>query len=106
MTKNLIIYIAAILLVIGIYIYFADFTPPKEDNSEILKKISNLEQKIDSLSSKKDSIRTIILTVDKEIIKNEKYYEEVVNNIISQSDKSDSIFARDYIQKFIDQRVR
>lgn len=72
----------------------------------LIEKLDNLERKIDIISNKKDSIRVVIETVDKEIITNEKHYEEVVNNIISQPHSFDSVFAENYIKRFIDERTR
>lgn len=103
--KDKLLIVFTILIVIAIYI-IAVRTSPDSTDSVLLQKIEKLENKIDSLSIKKDSIRTVIITVDKEIIKNEKHYEEVVNRIITNSASADSIFSRDYISKFIVERTR
>lgn len=88
--------------ILGLYYMLADFNPKDHQLIELQK----IESKLDFLRNQKDSIRTIILTTDREILKNEKHHEEVVNTIIIQSSNADSIFARDYIKKFIDERVR
>ena len=70
------------------------------------KELNVIELKIDSIAQKKDSIKTVILNKDNEIITNEKYFKETVNTILLQPNSVDSIFARDYIQRFIDERIR
>ena len=103
--KEKLLILITILIVVGLYI-FAVKNSPESIDDKILKKIESLELKVDSLSAKKDSIKTVILTVDREIINNEKHYEEVVNHIISNSHSADSIFSRNYITKFIIERTR
>jgi len=100
--KHIILLCVIILFVLlGIQQYFIR----QSEEDVLLKKIEELELKIDSLSSKKDSIRIVIKTIDKNIQNNEKHYEKVVTTIINQSSSADSIFARDYIKKFIDERL-
>lgn len=70
------------------------------------KELNVIELKIDSIAQKKDSIKTVILNKDNEIVTNEKYFKETVNTILLQPSSVDSIFARDYIQRFIDERIR
>lgn len=90
------------LIFVGIIILISN---PKPD-TDLVDKINSLELKIDSLSTKKDSIKTQIITIDKEIIKNKEIHEKVFDTIIIQSNSLDSIFARNYIQRFIDERIR
>ena len=90
------------LVFVGIIILISN---PKPD-ADLVEKINSLELKIDSLSTKKDSIKTQIITIDKEIIKNKEIHEKVFDTIIIQSNSLDSIFARNYIQRFIDERIR
>ena len=79
--------------------------PKKKSKDEIFfEKIELLSSKIDSLAAKKDSIRTIIITVEKEIVSNEKHYEEVINNIISQPHYDDSVYISNYIKRYVDER--
>ena len=86
-----------IAILIGVYIYLADFTP--EDNTEeLLRRIDSLELKIDSLNLRKDSIRTVIDSTHIKIITNEKRYQERVNVIIAQPSSADSQFIADYIR--------
>lgn len=90
------------LIFVGIIILISNPKP----NTDLVEKINSLELKIDSLSTKKDSIKTQIITIDKEIIKNKEIHEKVFDTIIIQSNSLDSIFARNYIQRFIDERIR
>lgn len=98
------IIIVLFVLFTGCLYYYVVVNSPKKDDL-LLNKIDNIEKKIDSVSLKKDSIKTVIITVEKEIINNEKHYEKVVNDIVHQSSIDDSIFATQYIQKFIDERL-
>jgi len=88
-----------VILLIGLYIGLADFTP-KED--KLLKKISELEHKIDSLNNKKDSVRTVIDSTHVKIITNEKHYQERINIIINQPLSADSEYISDYIGRYIE----
>lgn len=101
MNKNIIIAITVICLIlfIGIYIRFADFTPDNKEDA-LLKKISELELKIDSLNNRKDSIRTVIDSTHIKIITNEKHYQERVNTIITQPDSFSESFTRQYIIEY------
>lgn len=85
-------YIIIVLLIIIGIISFHNF--------KVSGDISKLEQKIDSLSIKKDSIRTIIVNIDKEIIKNEKHYEKVVDTILTSNDSINYIWTKQYIEQY------
>lgn len=98
MSKNWIIIILILIIIILI------FYPKQETTSDILKEINKLELKLDSLSSKKDSIRVIIDSTNYQIINNNKHYEEVVNNITNQSSYWDSMYIADYIGRFAKSR--
>ena len=102
MNKNVIIAILCIFL--GIFIWFyisvADFTPPSSKDELLLKKITELELKIDSLNSKKDSIRAVIDSTHIKIITNEKHYQEKVTNIITQPDSFSESFTRQYLRDY------
>lgn len=87
-----------VLLVIQQYIIWN--TPKKDDI--VLKKINNIERKIDSLSINRDSIKNNIKKIDKEIDTNAKNYEEVVNIIINNDDSVNRIFIDNYIKDYID----
>lgn len=107
MNKNFIYFISIVLIILlGVLVYITIVTSPPSTDDKILEKLNEIELSLDSISSKKDSIQTIIKQTDKQIYNNEKHYEEVVNNIITQSASADSIFSRNYIKEFIDQRVR
>lgn len=87
--------ITFIVILLAIQQYYI-WTTPRETSEEIL---SRIESKLDSLSNKKDSVKTIILKVDKELEKNEKHYEEVVNTINAQSFNDDSLYILDYLDR-------
>ena len=88
-----------ILFILFIIFYYniADFTP-KEDI--LLEKITKLESKIDSITNKKDSIRTVIDSTHIKIITNEKHYQERINTIIIQSDSDNLVFFKNYINNY------
>ena len=93
--------LVAIVLFIVFYIKIADFTPIDKDDL-LLKKINELELKIDSINNTKDSIRTIIDSTHVKIITNEKHYQERINTIITQPLSVDSQFISDYIGRYIE----
>ena len=104
MNKNvIIILVTCLILIIGVYIWFADFTPDNKEDA-LLKKISELELKIDSLNNRKDSIRTSIDSTHIKIITNEKHYQERVTNIISQPDSFSESFTRQYLRDYASTR--
>ena len=107
MNKNVIIAILCVFL--GLFIWFyisvADFTPPSSKDELLLKKITELELKIDSLlNNQKDSIRTAIDSTYIKIITNEKYYQERVTNVISQPDSFSESFTRQYLRDYASTR--
>ena len=87
------------ILFIWIYISLADFTPKNQDDL-LLKKINELELKIDSLNTRKDSIRNVIDSTHIKIITNEKHYQERINTIISQPDSFSESFTRQYLRDY------
>ena len=91
--------VAILILFIWIYISIADFTPQSKDDI-LIKKITELELKIDSLNSKKDSIRSVVDSTHVKIITNEKHYQERINTIMLQSSSADSSFLSDYIRQY------
>ena len=97
--KIILIGIISTILLIWFYITIADFnSPTKED--KLLKKITELELKVDSLNNKKDSIRTVIDSTHVKIITNEKHYQERINTIITQPDSFSELFTRQYILEY------
>ena len=98
-TNTVLLIIITILLLFVIYFYIitADFSP-KDD--KLLQKINGLELKIDSINSKKDSIRTVIDSTHVKIVTNEKHYQERINTILVQSASSDSGFISNYIRYY------
>ena len=105
MNKKYIIAIIAIAILIGwFYISIADFTPPSSKDELLIKKITELELKIDSLNQKKDSIRIAIDSTHIKIITNEKHFQEKVNVIITQSDSFSESFTRQYLRNYASTR--
>lgn len=96
--------VIAAALFIWFYISIADFTPPEEKNARLLKKITELELKIDSLNIQKDSIRTVIDSTHIKIVTNEKHYKERVNTIITQPDSFSESFTRQYLRNYASTR--
>lgn len=94
-----------ILILIGIIVFWLFIARVPQNNTEdlLLKKINELELKIDSLNNKKDSIRMVIDSTHVKIITNEKHYQERINTIINQSASSDSEFITDYIRLYTEQ---
>lgn len=90
------IFILAVL--IGFYIKLSNLIVTKDD--VLLQKIGDIELKINSLQSKKDSIRAVIDSTHVKIITNEKHYQEVVNTIISQPSSADNEYVTDYIRQY------
>lgn len=88
-----------ITILVGAYIYFADFSY-KDNSSVFVEKISLLESKLDSLDTKKDSIKTVIDSTHIKIVTNEKHYKKVVNTIIFQPMDSDYLFIKSYLRQY------
>ena len=100
-TFNIIGIIVVVIALIWFYISIADFSPKNKDDL-LLRKITELELKIDSLNNRKDSIRTAIDSTHIKIITNEKHYQERINTIIRQSSSDDSSFVANYIRQYSD----
>ena len=98
--STLITILSIIIATIAISVYLTIRYSPKNKEDILLKEIESLETKLDSLSNKKDSIKTVIVNTDKEIISNEKHYQTTVNNIIMQSDSSLGESNRQYIIEY------
>ena len=91
--------ILGVVLVAFLYYKLANFHPVDKDD-ELLRRINELELKIDSLNSRKDSIRSVIDSTHVKIITNEKHYQERINTIILQSSSDDSSFVSNYIRQY------
>lgn len=96
------IVIAILIATIIFYIKIANFNPP---NNVVLEKINQLELKIDSINSQKDSVRMVIDSTHVKIITNEKHYQERINVIITQPSSADSSFITDYIRQYSKQNT-
>ena len=93
----------SIVLLIWFYISIADFNNPSKED-KLLKKITELELKVDSLNNKKDSIRTVVDSTHVKIITNEKHYQERINTIITQPDSFSESFTRQYLRDYASTR--
>ena len=94
--------ILGVVLVAFLYYKLANFHPVDKDD-ELLRRINELELKIDSLNSRKDSIRSVIDSTHVKIITNEKHYQERINTILVQSASADSSYITDYIRLYSEQ---
>lgn len=103
MNKTIIIIgITVLLILLGVQQYIIWKNTSVSTDDLIIEKINKLESKIDSLSTKRDSIKTIIIKVDKEIEDNQKHYEKVANIILNNNDSANRIFIDNYIKQYID----
>ena len=89
-----IILILVLITIIGATIFlYKEFRPSTEISTNIL------ERKIDSLNSKKDSIKININKCDTAIYHNKTIYVKERDNIIKQSPDSDMQFFTNYIRE-------
>ena len=97
MNSKIILYGGVLFIIILLILQqYYIWTTPRKSEDEVLNRI---ESKLDSLSNKRDSIKTIIIKIDNELVENEKHYEEVVNTINAQSFNDDSVFILDYLDR-------
>jgi len=89
-----VILIIILLTIIGASIFLYKGYSNKPVISE-----NNVERKLDSLNSKKDSIKITINKGDTAIYNNKTIYVKERNNIISQSPDSDMQFFTNYIRE-------
>lgn len=75
---------------------------PDNVDDNILKELKTLNKKLDDLSNKKDSVKTIILQLDNDLEKNNKRHEEVVDGIINADDSTNRVFIDNYIKQYIE----
>ena len=92
------IIIVVVILLLGVQQYIIWTNEPKEDL--LMKKINQIELKLDSLNSKKDSIRIIIDSTNVKIINNEHHYKETITNILSNSDSINDAWTKQYIDNY------
>ena len=78
--------------------YLIRIQTPKEDI--LIERLSALERKIDSINSKKDSIKIIISQIDEKLDTNEQHYVETTNNILTQSDSANRAFIDEYLRQY------
>jgi len=90
-----------LVILLGIQQYFIRTNSKKDD---LLERINRLELKIDSLNSKKDSIRNVVDSTHIKIITNERHYQERINTIIAQPSSADSSYVSNYIRFHRSQR--
>ena len=98
------IFIFAILLLIGLVLaqYFLIINSKPSTEELILERLTKIENQLEIFSSKKDSVRVVIQTIDKEIIRNEEHYKEITNNIITQPSSMDSLYITNFVDRFIE----
>jgi len=97
MNSKIILYGGALFIIILLIIQqYYIWTTPRKSDDEVLNRI---ESKLDSLSNRRDSVKTIIIKIDNELIENEKHYEEVVNTINAQPFSGDSMYILDYLDR-------
>ena len=96
--KSLIIII--VLIVLFVVLWFTIKIPESNKEDVLLKKISQLELKIDSLNNVKDSLRIVIDSTHVKIINNEEHYKEVINTIVSQPDSIVDLWSKQYINDY------
>lgn len=94
-----IVIIIFVLLMMGFQQYLIWNSPPKTEDV-LLKKISELELKIDSINNKKDSVRKVIDSTHIKIITNEKHFKEKITTIIAQPDSYSESFTRQYLSNY------
>lgn len=96
--------IIASLLLIGLlclqYYLVCKQLKTKKPEDIILERIELLENKIDSINLKKDSVKQVVDSTHIKIITNEKHYQEIINTIISQPTDSDYRYVSNYIRQF------
>ena len=100
MNRTFIKQASVIMIIVLLFSIITTIINSTETKSILDNKIINLESKIDSLSNKKDSIKTIVITIEKEIDKNNKNYEKVVNTIINSNDSINAIWIENYLKQY------
>lgn len=100
MNRTFIKQASVIMIIVLLFSIITTIINSTETKSIIDNKIISLESKIDSLSNKKDSIKTIVITIEKEIDKNNKNYEKVVNTIINSNDSINAIWIENYLKQY------
>ena len=93
--------ILIIALIVIIYWLGLMFLPDRNKEEDLLYlKLELLESKLDSLSAKKDSIKTIVITIEREIEINSKNHEKTVNTIINSNDSANLAWIEQYIEAY------
>lgn len=106
--KNKVI-ITVVILGVILFLIFQQYlifnkSPDIDDN--ILKEIKILNKKLDELSNKKDSVKTIIVQLDNNLKTNNERHEEVVNSILIANDSINGVFIDNYIKQYIEKITR
>ena len=93
--------ILIIAVIVIIYWLGLMFLPDRNKEEDLLYlKLELLESKLDSLSAKKDSIKTIVITIEREIEINSKNHEKTVNTIINSNDSANLAWIEQYIEAY------
>jgi len=100
--KNNVAIILLLILTIGLLIaqHYAIRKNVPNTEDEVIKHITLLESKIDSIKSVRDSLIIVCDTTKVKIIELEKRHETIRDSIISQSVNSDCIVFSEYISKY------
>lgn len=78
--------------------YLIRNTYSKEE--DLLEKIERIEKKLDSMNSKKDSIKSSIIVIEQKLDSNEHHHVETVNTILNQSDSANRAFIDNYLRQY------
>lgn len=97
---NLIVGTVVIVFMLGVIVWIRYCFDTVNTQKKILKKIDKIESNINSYMEQKDSIKTIIIKTEKEIDKNNKDYEKIVNTIINSNDSVNYNWAKHYIEEY------
>lgn len=76
------------------------FFNKEKQEDVVLIEIRRIENKLDSLVLKKDSLRTIIDSTHVKIIENEKIHKERIDVIINNPDSINDSWAKQYIENY------
>ena len=100
--NNIIKSILVILGLIAVYCIYKAYTTDSTiviDPKETLQKIDSLQNTINILQKRKDSIQVKVDTIKTEIKENEKKYVQISNTIVRNTPTEDYKFFSEYIEQ-------
>jgi hypothetical protein len=105
--KNWILIVLLAVLIGGLYYWIVKYSPKIDSDETILiEKIDSLSTKLDSIHRANDSIKIIIDTTEVRIEHVYEKYIQIRDRIVDQSTDADCIFFADYLsedsKRFID----